>query len=257
MAVAESPPQRSASKPDGSKDLHVAIVMDGNGRWAKRRGMPRTMGHSQGVEAIRRTVQAAPPLGIRSLTLYAFSTENWRRPPGEVSEVMRLMKNYVDSDLEQLANEGVKIRILGRRQGLDPAIGDIVARAEARTAHNERFLLQVAFNYGAQADIVDAARSLMAAALRGEVLPESLDEKGFAKYLSTAAAPPLDLVIRTSGELRLSNFLLWESAYSEFVFQDVLWPDYNGKHLKAAINAFHKRERRYGGTETGDVVAAG
>lgn len=257
MARAESPPQQSAPGNGGPKPLHVAIVMDGNGRWAKRRGLPRTMGHSRGVEAIRRTVQAAPEFGIRCLTLYAFSTENWRRPAGEVSEVMRLMKSYVDSDLERLAQEGVKIRILGRRQGLAADIADIVARAESRTVRNERFQLQVAFNYGAQADIVDAARSLMAAAVRGEVSAESLDEARFADRLSTAGAPPLDLVIRTSGERRLSNFLLWESAYSEFVFQDVLWPDYDAEHLKAAIDEFYKRERRYGAAETGDVLAAG
>jgi len=259
MAVADSQPQNGAPFVDGTAPprLHVAIVMDGNGRWAKRRGLPRTLGHPRGVEAIRRTVRAAPRLGVRWLTLYAFSTENWRRPPGEVSEVMRLMKSYVNSDLDQLAEEGVRVRILGRREGLAPDVAEIVERAEARTAHNDAFHLQVAFNYGARADIVDAAKALMAAAARGEMAAEDLDEAAFAARLSTAHAPPLDLLIRTSGEQRLSNFLLWEAAYSEFVFQDVLWPDYGSDHLQAAIAEFQKRERRYGGAVAGDVIAAG
>ncbi|HEY3696212.1 polyprenyl diphosphate synthase [Phenylobacterium sp.] len=258
MAVAESPPQPSApsAKGEAPSGLHVAIVMDGNGRWAKRRGLPRTLGHPQGMEAIRRTVKAAPKLGVRRLTLYAFSTENWRRPAGEVSEVMRLLKAYVNSDLDQLQREGVKIRILGRREGLASDIAEIVERAEARTARNDAFHLQVAFNYGARADIVDAARALMAAAARGEVAPDSLTEAAFEARLSTGGAPAPDLVIRTSGERRLSNFLLWESAYSEFVFQDVLWPDYGGEHLKAAIAEFQTRERRYGGVVAGDALAA-
>ena len=256
MSVAETPHKTSNDRAEPVQ-LHVAIVMDGNGRWAKRRGLPRTFCHTKGVEAIRRTVESAPDFGIRWLTLYAFSTENWRRPAGEVSEVMRLMKSYVDSDLEQLAQSGVKVKILGRRIGLTPDIAEIVARAEARTAQNDRFWLQVAFNYGAQADIVDAARGLMVAAVRGELAPEQLSETEFAARLSTGGAPPPDLVIRTSGEQRLSNFLLWESAYSEFVFQDVLWPDYGAKHLKAAVDEFHTRERRFGGSETGDILAAG
>jgi undecaprenyl diphosphate synthase len=259
MPVADNQPRKGAPSVDGPTPagLHVAIVMDGNGRWAKKRGLPRTLGHPQGVEAIRRTVRAAPKLGVRWLTLYAFSTENWRRPPGEVSEVMRLMKSYVNSDLEQLAREGVRVRILGRREGLAPDIAEIVARAEARTAANDAFHLQVAFNYGGRADIIDAAKALMAAAARGEMAPEDLDEAAFGARLSTAQAPPLDLLVRTSGEQRLSNFLLWEAAYAEFVFQDVLWPDYGGDHLRAAIEVFEKRERRYGGSVAGDVIAAG
>jgi undecaprenyl diphosphate synthase len=258
MPVADIQPQKGASTSEAAPSgLHVAIVMDGNGRWAKRRGLPRTFGHQQGVEAIRRTVRAAPQLGVACLTLYAFSTENWRRPAGEVSEVMRLMKRYVNSDLDQLAREGVRIRILGRRAGLSPDVAEIVERAEAKTAHNDAFQLQVAFNYGGRADIVDAAKALMAAAARGEAAPEDLDETAFEAQLSTGRAPPLDLLIRTSGEQRLSNFLLWEAAYAEFVFQDVLWPDYGGEHLRAAIEAFQKRERRYGGAVAGGVIAAG
>jgi undecaprenyl diphosphate synthase len=258
MAVAKSQSPKGA--PTGVKapePLHVAIVMDGNGRWAKRRGLPRTFGHPRGVDAIRRTVEAAPHCGVRWLTLYAFSTENWSRPAGEVSEVMRLLKLYVNSDLERLANEGVRVRILGRREGLPRDIADIVARAEERTKHNDAFHLQVAFNYGARGDIVDAARALMAAAARGELTPETLTDEAFEARLSTGGLPAPDVVIRTSGEQRLSNFLLWESAYSELVFQDVLWPDYGLEHLKAAIDEFHTRERRYGGTVADDVLAAG
>ena len=237
--------------------LHVAIVMDGNGRWAKRRGLPRQVGHPKGVDAIRRVVEAAPAQGVRWLTLYAFSTENWRRPAGEVAEVMRLLKLYVNSDLDKLAREGVKIRILGRRAGLPPDVAEIVERAERQTAHNDKFFLQVAFNYGGRADIADAARALAAEVAAGQIRPDDITEELLQGKLSTASLPDPDLVIRTSGEQRLSNFLLWETAYSEFVFQDVLWPDYGADYLRAAIEEFHKRERRYGGAVADDVLAAG
>ncbi|MBB3890210.1 undecaprenyl diphosphate synthase [Phenylobacterium haematophilum] len=237
--------------------LHVAIVMDGNGRWAKRRGLPRQVGHPKGVDAIRRVVEAAPAQGVRWLTLYAFSTENWRRPAGEVAEVMRLLKLYVNSDLDKLTREGVKVRILGRRTGLPPDVAEIVERAERQTAHNDKFFLQVAFNYGGRADIADAARALAAEAAAGRLQPGDITEDLLQSRLSTAGIPDPDLVIRTSGEQRLSNFLLWETAYSEFVFQDVLWPDYGADYLRAAIEEFHKRERRYGGAVADDVLAAG
>jgi undecaprenyl diphosphate synthase len=237
--------------------LHVAIVMDGNGRWAKRRGLPRQVGHPKGVDAIRRVVEAAPEQGVRWLTLYAFSTENWRRPAGEVAEVMRLLKLYVNSDLEKLSRGGVKVRILGRRDGLPPDVAEIVERAERKTANNDKFFLQVAFNYGGRADLVDATRALAEEVAAGRIKPEDISEEMLEAGLSTAGIPAPDLVIRTSGEQRLSNFLLWESAYSEFVFQDVLWPDYNGDYLRAAIEEFHKRERRYGGAVADDVLAAG
>jgi undecaprenyl diphosphate synthase len=246
-------------QPSGARDapLHVAIVMDGNGRWAKRRGLPRSLGHPKGVEAIRRVVEAAPDQGIRWLTLYAFSTENWRRPAGEVAEVMRLLKHYVNSDLEKLKREGVKVRILGRREGLPPDIAEVVERAETQTAHNDGFFLQVAFNYGGRADIVDATRALMAKAQAGTLAPEDLTDAVFERALSTGGLPPPDVVVRTSGEQRLSNFLLWESAYAELVFQDVLWPDFTPDHLRAAIDEFHGRERRYGGAVADDVLATG
>lgn len=240
-------------QPAPDAPLHVAIVMDGNGRWAKRRGLPRQLGHPKGVEAIRRVVEAAPDQGVRWLTLYAFSTENWGRPAGEVAEVMRLLKHYVNSDLDKLVKEGVRVRILGRRDGLPPDIAEIVERAESRTAHNDRFFLQVAFNYGGRADIIDAARALVEKAVAGGLRPEDITDEMFAAELSTGGLPDPDLVIRTSGELRLSNFLLWETAYSEFVFPAVLWPDFTPAHLKSALDEFHKRERRFGHV-TDDVL---
>jgi undecaprenyl diphosphate synthase len=225
--------------------------MDGNGRWAKARGMPRSFGHKAGVDALKRTVQAAPALGIECLTVFGFSTENWRRPVEEVSELMGLVKAYVQSDLDRLAREGVKVRVLGRRTGLPDDIAEIVERAEAATAGNDRFLLQVAFNYGGQGDIVDAARRFAEEVAAGRAAPDDLDEARFASLLSTAEGPPLDLVVRTSGERRISNFLLWEAAYAELVFQDVLWPDYGAEPLAAAVEEFRRRERRFGGVVDG------
>lgn len=241
----------------GAEGLHVAIIMDGNGRWAKRRGLPRTLGHREGVKALKRTVEAAPDLGVSTLTVFGFSTENWRRPMAEVSELMNLLKAYVESDLARLEREGVKVTILGRRTGLKPDILEIIERAERRTAHNTRFRLQVAFNYGGQADLVDAARKFAEAVARGEADPADLDEARFESYLSTAGVRSPDLIVRTSGERRISNFLLWECAYAELVFQDVYWPDYGPEHLAAAVDEFRSRERRYGGVTADDVLAAG
>ena len=249
--------QRAAGSPEGAAPLHVAIIMDGNGRWAKRRGLPRTLGHREGVKALKRTVEGAPDCGVGILTVFGFSTENWRRPVAEVSELMNLLKAYVESDLERLAREGVRVRVLGRRTGLRPDILEIIERAEARTKDNDRFELQVAFNYGGRADIVDAARRFAQAVERGEASPDDLDEDRFEADLSTAPSPPPDLIVRTSGEHRISNFLLWESAYAELVFQEVLWPDYGPEHLKAAVAEFRSRDRRYGGVAADDVLAAG
>lgn len=240
---------------DGHR-LHVAIIMDGNGRWAKQRGLPRSLGHRAGVAALRRTVESAEELGVERLTVFGFSTENWRRPKPEVSELMGLLKAYFNSDLARLEREGVKVRIVGRRLGLAPDILDIVERAEERTAKNDRFHLQVAFNYGGRADIVDAARRFAQAVHDGQAKVAELNELLFEHYLSTAPAPAPDLIIRTSGEQRISNFLLWECAYAELVFQDVYWPDYGAEHLKAAITEFHSRQRRYGGVAIDDVLAA-
>jgi len=250
------------TRPAGSPALagaapHVAIIMDGNGRWAKQRGLPRTLGHRAGVEALKRTVEAARAQGVERLTVFGFSTENWSRPASEVSELMGLLKTFVRSDLARLGREGVRVRILGRRTGLPEDILEIVEKAEADTAGNSRFHLQVAFNYGGQADIVDAARAFAEAVAEGRAKPGDLDEDAFARHLSTAGGPAPDLIIRTSGEQRLSNFLLWEAAYAEFVFQDVLWPDYGADHLRAALDAFRARERRYGGAEAGEALATG
>ncbi len=255
MPPASAADSRPAAPPGPS---HVAIIMDGNGRWAKARGMPRTLGHRAGVQALKRTVEAAPDLGVRCLTVFGFSTENWRRPAEEVSDLMGLVKLYVQTDLDRLAREGVQVRILGRREGLPPDILEIVQRAEARTADNAGgFLLQVAFNYGGRADILQAARRFAAAVAAGEQHIAGLDEEGFSRLLSTADGPPLDLVIRTSGERRLSNFLLWEAAYAELVFQDILWPDYGADALAAAIEEYRGRDRRFGGVESNDALAAG
>ena len=236
---------------------HVAIIMDGNGRWAKARNLPRALGHRAGVSALKRTVQGAAELGLEWLTVFGFSTENWRRPVAEVSELMRLLKAYVDSDLARLEREGVRVHIVGSRDGLSPDIVEVIDRAERRTADNDRFHLQVAFNYGGRADIVEATRRFAVAVARGEADPDALDEESFGKLLSTAYGPTPELIVRTSGERRLSNYLLWEAAYAEFVFQDVLWPDYGPEHLRRAISEFMTRERRYGGVSLDDVLAAG
>jgi undecaprenyl diphosphate synthase len=257
MASVTGMHERSEAARVADERLHVAIVMDGNGRWARQRGLPRTLGHRAGVAALRRTVEGAVELGIERLTVFGFSTENWRRPPREVSELMGLLKAYFQSDLNRLEREGVRVRIVGRREGLDPDILDIVERAEARTSANDRFFLQVAFNYGGRADIVDAARKFAQAVKAGRAEPEDLDEAGFEAWLSTAGASAPDLIVRTSGEQRLSNFLLWECAYAELIFQDVYWPDYGPEHLKAAIADFRSRERRFGRVAIDDVLAAG
>jgi undecaprenyl diphosphate synthase len=189
--------------------------------------------------------------------VFGFSTENWRRPAQEVSELMGLLKAYVESDLDRLAREGVRVRIIGRRTGLSADILEIIERAERRTAHNTRFQLQVAFNYGGQADIADAARLFALAVERGEAKASDMNETLFESLLSTAQAPAPDIIVRTSGERRISNFLLWECAYAELVFQDVLWPDYGPEHLAAAVAEYRGRDRRYGGIAADDVAVAG
>ncbi|WP_392353709.1 polyprenyl diphosphate synthase [Brevundimonas sp. LF-1] len=231
---------------------HVALIMDGNGRWAQRRGLPRAVGHREGVQALRRTIKAAPELGVQCLTVFGFSTENWSRPADEVSDLMGLVRAFVGSDLKRLEAAGVRVKVLGRRKGLPEDIAGIVARAEAQTAHNDKFLLQVAFNYGGRADLADAAQRLVERARAGEDIV--VDEEALGAGLSTAGAPPVDLIVRTSGEQRLSNFLLWEAAYAEMVFQDILWPDYGAEALAEAIAQFACRQRRYGGREVMDTA---
>jgi undecaprenyl diphosphate synthase len=258
MAVAKQKPSNGSPAAESpGAPLHVAIVMDGNGRWAKRRGLPRTLGHRAGVEALKKTVEAAPDLNVRWLTVFGFSTENWSRPASEVAELMALPKRYFESELGRLERNGVHVKVIGRTEGLAPDLVDICREAEARTSGNDRFYLQIAFNYGGQADIVDAARAVARDVAEGRLAPEDINEAAFARRLATGDVPAPDLVIRPSGEQRLSNFMLWESAYAEFVFQDVLWPDYGAEHLKAAIQEYHTRERRYGGAVADDVLATG
>ncbi len=221
------------------KVRHVAIIMDGNGRWAKKRLMPRALGHQRGVEAVRRVVRGAREFGLEALTIYAFSTENWRRPEDEISDLMTLMKRFIVSDLEEIAQAGVKLKIIGNYKAFKPDVVEMIERAVARTAGNTGTTLAVALNYGSHDEI---ARAATAAAAKGPITPETISAE-----LDTADLPPLDLLIRTSGEVRLSNFLLWQAAYAEMIFTDVLWPDFTADHLKEAIDAFATRERRYGG----------
>jgi undecaprenyl diphosphate synthase len=228
---------------------HVAIIMDGTGRWARKRMWPRTLGHREGVEALRRAVDAAGELGLDYLTVFGFSTENWRRPKDEVNALFDLLRLYVDRDLQRLADDGVRVRIIGEREGLADDILDIIDRAEARTAQNTRLNLTIAFNYGGQQEIARAARKLAEDAVAGKVKPEEISASLFSSYLDTHALPPPDIVIRTSGELRLSNFLLWQAAYSELVFLDVLWPDFDKAALEKAMNEFAQRGRRFGGLD--------
>jgi len=218
---------------------HVAIIMDGNGRWAKKRFLPRVAGHKAGVEAVRTIVRAAGDLGVEAMTLYAFSSENWKRPEEEVSDLMGLMKRFILSDLEEFAANDVKLKVIGNWRALAPDVVKLIENALERTAGNKRTTLAVALNYGAQDELVRAAR---AAAAAGDISEASIEAN-----LDTADMPPLDLLIRTSGEVRLSNFLLWQSAYAELYFTDRLWPDFTPADLKAALDHFARRDRRYGG----------
>ncbi|MBX3595184.1 isoprenyl transferase [Sphingomonas sp.] len=226
---------------------HVAIIMDGNGRWAKARHLPRIAGHKRGVDAVRRVSRAARALGIEVLTLYAFSSENWRRPEDEVRDLMGLLRHFLKNELDELVAEGVRLRVIGDYRALSPDLVAMIDEAIARTADNAGATLVIALNYGAQAEIVAAARTLAAQAKAGEIRPEAIDEAMFDGALTTHGLPPLDLLIRTSGEQRLSNFLLWQAAYAELLFVDTLWPDFDGDALAAAIAQFGRRERRFGG----------
>jgi undecaprenyl diphosphate synthase len=218
---------------------HVAIIMDGNGRWAKKRHLPRAVGHQRGVEAVRKLVRAARAMGLEALTLYAFSTENWRRPEDEISDLMGLLKRFILSDLDEFAANGVRLRIIGDYKAFPADVVELIEGALAKTAGNTGTTLVVALNYGAQDEI---ARAAAKAAAKGEVTPAAIEAE-----LDTAGLPPLDLLIRTSGEVRLSNFLLWQAAYAELLFIDVLWPDFTPAHLEEALAQFTRRDRRYGG----------
>jgi undecaprenyl diphosphate synthase len=222
---------------------HVAIIMDGNGRWAAQRHLPRVEGHRAGIDAVRDTVESAARLGFKVLTLYAFSVENWKRPPSEVGTLMLLLKRYLRSELRTLLGNDIKFNVIGRADELSADVRDELDLAMARTANARGMLFNIALNYGGRTEIVDAARRAMASGLR----PDELDEATFASFLYTAGQPDPDLMIRTSGEMRVSNYLLLQIAYSEFYVTDTLWPDFRRHHLLEAVLAYQKRERRYGG----------
>jgi len=247
-ASVHEPPEIAAAGFNLPPPAHVAIIMDGNGRWAQARGLPRIEGHRRGVQAVRAAVRAAGELGIRILTIYSFSQENWSRPPGEVSDLMGLLRRFVRQDLRELAQSGVGIRVIGGRDDLPPDIRALVEEAEATTRGNERMTLVVAFNYGSRQEIAAAARTLAAEAAAGRLDPAAVTADLFGAHLSTAGLPDPDLIIRTSGEQRLSNFLLWQAAYAEFVFLPIFWPDFDRAALEDAIRVYHARERRFGGT---------
>ena len=231
--------------------VHVAIIMDGNGRWAKARGLPRTAGHKKGVEAVRRTVEAARELGVGYLTIFSFSSENWRRPEEEITDLMGLLRFYLRSEIAELHKAGIRLRVIGERSRLSADIVRLIENAEELTAANTTMTLVVALSYGSRQEIVLAARRLAEEAKAGSLDPAAIDEAALTARLFTADIPDPDLIVRTSGEQRLSNFLLWQSAYAEFVFTDTLWPDFTKRDLEAAIEEFHRRERRYGATTAG------
>jgi len=226
---------------------HVAIIMDGNGRWAHARGLPRSAGHRKGVEALRRAVRAAGEMGIEYLTIFSFSSENWSRPPAEVSFLLDLMRHFVRQDVAELHRENVRIKIIGERSGLAADIVALIEETEQRTRSNTGLTLIVAFNYGSRQEIAVAARELAIAVRDGRVAPESITPELLGSYLATEGIPDPDLLIRTSGEQRLSNYLLWQCAYTEFVFVDEFWPDFNRETLQRAIAEYLTRERRFGG----------
>src|SRR5690606_27872470 len=229
--------------------------MDGNGRWAKARGLPRIAGHRAGVEALRQTVRTAGDLGIPWLTVYAFSSENWSRPQSEISDLLGLLKTFIRRDLAELHKAGVRVRMIGAREGLAKDIRLLIEEAESLTAGNTSLNLVIAFNYGSRDEIVRATRSIAEAVAGGSMRPEDITQESFAKFLDTHFVPDPDLIIRTSGELRLSNFLLWQGAYSELVFLPCYWPDFGKAELLEAIKSFEARERRFGGVTPARDVA--
>ena len=242
-----SAPILSAVPAGGTIPRHVAIIMDGNGRWAKQRHLPRLAGHKAGVDAVRKITRAARAMSIEALTLYAFSSENWRRPEEEVSDLMGLLRIFIRSDLDELARENVRLRVIGDYRRFAPDLVAMVDGAIARTASNDGPILAIALNYGAQAELVGAARQLAEDVRDGRIDPAAIDASAIEARLDTHDLPPLDLLIRTSGEHRLSNFLLWQAAYAELLFVDTLWPDFTPTHLADAVAAFGQRQRRYGG----------
>ncbi|WP_439612557.1 isoprenyl transferase [Reyranella sp.] len=240
-----APLPASPDHPSGPQ--HVAIIMDGNGRWAKARGLPRVAGHRRGADAVRRVVRGAGELGIPVLTLFAFSTENWTRPADEVADLMGLLRHYLRNELEELRKNGARLRVIGNRDGLAADIVRDIADAEKTTSANARIDVNICINYGARDEILRATRRMAQKVASGEITVDGIDQNSFERELLTAGLPDPDLLIRTSGEQRISNFLLWQCAYSELVFVDTLWPDFGKEHLEQAIVEFRRRERRYGG----------
>jgi undecaprenyl diphosphate synthase len=247
----KSPDLKSAGEarnanPEYPVPSHVAIIMDGNGRWAQSRGLPRIAGHRAGAKAVRRTIEAAIEQGVGWLTIYAFSSENWRRPQSEIFDLTGLLREYLRNEVAELHRNGVRLRIIGERARFADDIQADMREAERITNGNVRLNLTVALSYGARDEILAAARLIAKAVAAGAIDTETIDEASFSATLSTAGMPDPDLILRTSGERRLSNFLLWQAAYAEFVFQDVLWPDYTAKHFAEALAEFGRRERRFG-----------
>lgn len=245
--MSATPAPAAASGQGSNIPRHVAIIMDGNGRWAKRRLLPRIAGHRKGIEAAKTVVRAAGDLGVDVLTLYAFSTENWRRPADEVGDLMGLLRHFIVSDLDELAVNGVRLRIIGEYKALQPDLVDLIDKAITRTASNSKPTLVIALNYGSQAEILRATRLLAEQVRDGLIESSDITEQMMDSVLDTADLPPPDLVIRTSGEQRLSNFLMWQAAYAELMFVDTLWPDFGKAELAAALDDYAMRERRFGG----------
>jgi undecaprenyl diphosphate synthase len=246
-SMSEAEVRKTAPTAVFSAPRHVAIIMDGNGRWAAARGLPRSEGHRRGVEALRRTVRAAGDLGISTLTIFSFSAENWLRPAAEVRDLMGLLRRFIRHDLAELHRNGVHVRIIGEREGLDQEIRNLLEEAEALTSTNDGLTLVVAFNYGARQEIARAARRAAADVAAGNLALHQVTAEIMARYLDAPDLPDPDLIIRTSGEQRLSNFLLWQAAYSELVFVPVYWPDFDRAALENALSEYRRRERRFGG----------
>jgi undecaprenyl diphosphate synthase len=240
-------PDQAKSQGDAPVPRHVAIIMDGNGRWAAQRGLPRVAGHKAGAEAVRRAMQSAVDHGVEVLTLYAFSSENWRRSTEEITDLTGLMRFYLERELNSLMKEGVRLKLIGDYSAFGPELVDRLEKAIEHTAKNDRLTLVVALNYGSRSEISAATRALAKKAVAGEIDPEQIDEKAIAAELDTHGLPELDLLIRTSGEVRLSNFLLWQAAYAELLFLDTLWPDFDEQAFADALQKFAARQRRFGG----------
>lgn len=240
-----------ASGPGLRIPVHLGVIMDGNGRWAKAKGKRRTEGHVQGVQSLRNVVEYCIKYGVSYLTVFSFSSENWTRPPDEISFIFGLLRRFVVSDLQRLIRNNVRIRIVGAREGLEPSLVRLIDEVEAKTAANTGLVLVVAFNYGARAEIANAVRSLVADAMAGRIDPKAIDEAAISRALYTGDMPDPDLIIRTSGEQRLSNFLLWQSAYSELVFVPENWPDFDESSFLRVLETYSLRDRRYGGLGAG------